>query len=415
MATDCSEATAAHAARLSATPVAGLSGIDGIFFAEAQAEPVGADPADRIAALIYTSGTTGEPKAVMLTHANLLFGAKSSGRRREVSQADRVYGVLPFSHVQGLASVFVASLYCGAELHLVPRFEPEAVAHAFAEVGISVFQGAPTMYARLIELAERCGRDLSAPCLRYISAGGAPLDLGLKGRVERMWRLPLHNGYGITETSAAVAVTRTESPASDDSVGPALLGIKFRIVDPETLVDTPTGEVGEVWISGGGVMKGYYKAPEATAHALTADGWFRSGDLGRLDAYGNLYISSRLKELIIRSGFNVYPPEVEAALLLHPAVALAAVVGRRVVDRNGVNEEVVAFIEPKAGQTLDEATLKTFVAERLAPYKRPMHYFFRSHLPTTATGKLRKAELVAEAQVRISGLSQSQGCLPFGP
>jgi len=145
-------------------------------------------------------------------------------------------------------------------------------------------------------------------------------------------------------------------------------------------------------------MLGYYRAAEETARALSADGWYRSGDLGRLDETGNLYVVGRLKELIIRSGFNVYPPEVEGVLMAHPDVALAAVVGRRVVDRDGSNEEVIAFLEAKAGRTLEVADVAAFAAERLAPYKRPARYDVMTALPVTSAGKIRKSELHHLAQ-----------------
>jgi acyl-CoA synthetase (AMP-forming)/AMP-acid ligase II len=152
-----------------------------------------------------------------------------------------------------------------------------------------------------------------------------------------------------------------------------------------------TGTVGEIRVRGPNVMRGYYRDAAETAKTLTDDGWLKTGDLGRVDAAGNLYVVGRLKELIIRSGFNVYPPEVEAALAAHADVALAAVVGRRV----GENEEVIAFLQPVAGHTLDEADLRRHAEERLAPYKRPSRYVFLAQLPVTAAGKVLKARLLA--------------------
>lgn len=392
-----SDAAAVHAVAFGADYDAALTGSAIAVRADAMAEPAETDPTRAIAALIYTSGTTGEPKGVMLTHANLLFVARTSGSLRQLSSDDRVYGIMPVSHVFGLASVFLGSLYYAAELDLVARFDAAHAARAFAEDGISVFQGVPTMYARFLERAERDGAPLAAPRLRYISAGGAPLDLGLKQRVEAMWGLPLHNGYGMTEMAPTVTMTRMQAPARDDAVGPALPGVEVAIAAAESGMVLAAGEVGEIRLKGPGTMRGYYRAPEETARVLTSDGWYRSGDLGRLDAAGNLYVVGRLKELIIRSGFNVYPPEVEGVLMLHPDVALAAVVGRSVVDRDGANEEVIAFIEPKAGRTLDTVELAAFVAARLAPYKRPAIFVVRAALPVTSAGKIRKAELQRDA------------------
>ena len=345
-----------------------------------------------VAVLIYTSGTTGQPKGVMLTHGNLLFVAEMSGRVRRLSPADRVYAVLPIAHVFGLASVFLGTLFHGGELRLVPRFDAKEAARALDEDGITVFQGVPAMYARLLELAAQRGRPLPAPQLRYISAGGAPLDPAIKARIETMWGAALHNGYGLTETAPTVTTTETDRPATDNSVGPALPGVELRIVDPATGRDAPTDAVGELWVRGPNVMKGYYRDPAATASVLLPDGWLRTGDLARIDARGHLYIAGRLKELIIRSGFNVYPPEVEAVLTTHPDVAIAAVLGRAVDG----NEEVVAFVQPVAGRALDIEALKRFAADRLAPYKRPSHYVVMDALPATPAGKVLKARLAGE-------------------
>lgn len=351
-------------------------------------EPTSEDPRSQVAALIYTSGTTGEPKGVMLTHDNLNFIAGRSSEMRRLTPADRVYAVLPVSHVFGLASVLNGTLYQGAQLDLVPRFDAEALARALAEDGITIFQGVPQMYGRLAALAGPNGR-LAAPRLRYISSGGAPLDLGLKARVEALWGLRLHNGYGLTETSPTVTTTRIESPAQDDSTGPALPDVGLRIVGPDGSV-APPGQVGEIEVRGRLVMKGYYRAPEQTAAAMTRDGYFRSGDLGRLDERGNLYVVGRAKEVIIRSGFNVYPAEVESVLADHPDVAVAAVLGRKAADGN---EEVVAFVQARPGRAVDVAALRAHAAARLAPYKRPGSYRVVAELPAAATGKLLKHRL----------------------
>jgi long-chain acyl-CoA synthetase len=345
-----------------------------------------------VAALIYTSGTTGTPKGVMLSHDNLLFVARTSGALRRVSPGDRVYGVLPISHVFGLASVFLASLYHGARLRHVARFEPGALADALAAGGVSVLQGVPAMYARMLALAAERG-SCPAPNLRYVSSGGAPLDLGLKQRVEALWGLPLHNGYGLTETAPTVSTTAIDRPADDDSVGPVVPGAELAIRAIEDGRDLPLGEVGEIWIRGPNVMKGYYRDPDATAAAMTPDGFFRSGDLGRMDGDGNLYVVGRLKELIIRSGFNVYPAQVEGVLCQHPDVMLAAVVGRP--SPGGANEDIVAFVQPVHGREVDADALGAFVAERLAPYKRPTRYVVMDELPATAAGKVLKARLPA--------------------
>ncbi|WP_420404525.1 class I adenylate-forming enzyme family protein [Nisaea sp.] len=361
---------------------------------DAVPEPLDKDGTAQVAALIYTSGTTGQPKGVMLTHDNLLFIAEASGTIRKIGPDDLAYGVLPTSHVFGLASVFLGTLVHGGHLRTVSRFAPAEAARALAEDAVTIFQGVPAMYAHLLELSAKRGAPLPAPKLRYLSAGGAPLDLAIKARVEEMWNQPLHNGYGLTETSPTVTTTRMEAPATDETVGPVLPGIECRIADQVSGLPRTGGEVGEIWVRGANVMKGYYRDPEQTAKVMTSDGWFKTGDLGRIDEDGNLYVVGRLKELIIRSGFNVYPAEVEGALAAHPDVALSAVVGRS----SGDNEEVVAFVQPIAGRNIDRDALESYMRANLAPYKCPSHYVFLAALPATATGKILKAQLKQEAE-----------------
>ncbi|MEZ5910298.1 MAG: class I adenylate-forming enzyme family protein [Hyphomicrobiaceae bacterium] len=393
-----SAAAEAHARTAGASPHelthGGLVHIGAV--AEATPEPVEADSRAAVAAVLYTSGTTGKPKGVMLTHANLLFVARTSGRQRKLTPADHVYLVLPISHVFGLASMFFGTLYHQARLLLAPRYEAARAASALAEQGISIFQGVPTMFQRLLEHAEVTGRPVAAPNLRFISSGGAPLDLALKRRIEEMWGLPLHNGYGLTETSPTVTTTFLDPRAEDDTVGRVAADVEVRIADPETGAALPAGMVGEIWVRGPNIMKGYYHAPAETAAALTPDGWFRSGDLGRLSENGNLYIAGRIKELIIRSGFNVYPPEVEAVLNDFPGIVFSAVVGVGVPG----NEEVVAFLQPIPGAEIQLPALEAHVAERLAPYKRPARYHIRDALPMTTSGKVRKTELKRELAER---------------
>ncbi len=356
-------------------------------------EPEPSDDPDPIAALLYTSGTTGAPKGVMLSHGNLIFAAGRSSFTRSTRRDDHNYGVLPMSHVYGLTAMLLATLYRGARIELVPRFDPNAAARALAEDGITVFQGVPAMYAYLLGLAKAQGAPLAAPSLRVLSSGGAPLDVALKRGVEAMFGVPLINGYGLTETSPTISLNRHEGPNDDVSTGPPLPDVETRIVSPEG-ADLPEGEIGELWVRGGLVMRGYYRDPKRTAEVLTADGWFKTGDLAQMSPAGDLIIAGRLKELIIRSGFNVYPPEVEAAIASHPEVALAAVVGRPVPD----NEEVIAFVQPRAPGALDLDELAAHVAERLAPYKRPAEYLLREALPLTAAGKVRKQMLKSELE-----------------
>lgn len=349
---------------------------------------------EQVAVLIYTSGTTGAPKGVMLTHGNLCHVAIATGRARELCAADRVYGVLPLSHAYGLGSTFLGALAAGASIDLVPRFEAKDVVAALAG-GISVFQGVPQMFARLVDLAVRSSGSLSAPKLRYLSAGGAPLDGEWKRRIEQLFGHPLNNGYGLTEAAPTLTQTSNRRRRADTSVGWPIDGVELRIVatNEQQRRDLPAGEVGEIWARGPGIMKGYYRDPPATRAVLDKDGWLNTGDLGWRDEEGALFLAGRCREVIIRSGFNVYPLEVEAALNAHPQIVQSAVVGRKAAD----NEEVVAYIEPVCGAALDEAELRRFLAERLAPYKRPSHIVAMASLPASSTGKIRKRDLVADA------------------
>ncbi|WP_287496084.1 AMP-binding protein [Pandoraea sp. CB10b_02] len=355
-----------------------------------EAEAVQADPARQCAALIYTTGTTGTPKGVCLSHRNLMFVAAVSSTLRRVCVEDVAYGVLPISHVYGLTSVCLGTLYAGATLRLAARFTPEAVLDALARDGLTILQGVPAMHARLMAYVASRNAPLVAPRLRFVYSGGSPLDAALKARVEAFYGLPVHNGYGLTESSPTVSQTRLDAPRKDCAVGPAIPGVAVRIVAPDGR-DLPDGEVGELWVRGPNVMLGYYRAPELTAAAIDADGWLRTGDLAHREADGALFVAGRAKELIIHSGFNVYPTEVEQALASHPDVLQAAVLGRA---RDG-NEEVVAFVQARPGHDIDVSALAAWAAGRLAPYKRPAQILVLDALPAASTGKVLKHKLRA--------------------
>jgi acyl-CoA synthetase (AMP-forming)/AMP-acid ligase II len=222
---------------------------------ESEPEPVSKSGASQVAAVIYTSGTTGSPKGVMLTHRNLLFNAIASGRLRRMVSGDFVVQLVPISHVFGLTSVLLCAISAGARILLVPRFDPARLANAL-ENGITILQGVPAMYAKLLEHLETTNGSLSAPGLRYMSAGGSPLDIDWKRSIERRFGLPLNNGYGLTESSSALAITRVEAPRDDDSVGLPLPGVEVRFVGTDGM-DVADGEIGEGWVRGPDVMRGY--------------------------------------------------------------------------------------------------------------------------------------------------------------
>lgn len=357
--------------------------------AESTPEPVAVSGAEQVAAMIYTSGTTGTPKGVMLTHRGILYIASISGGMRHLSEGQRVYGVLPMSHVFGLSSVCMGSLYNGACLYTVPRFDAAMLLDALKRERITVLQGVPAMYARTLEFLRRQGQALEIPALIYISAGGSPLDADIKGRVEAAFGLTLHNGYGLTEASPTISQTRIDDRHANNTVGRVLPLLEYRLEPLDASGDNADDEVGELWVRGPNVMKGYFRQPEATRACLSEDGWLNTGDIARVDEDDQLYIVGRSKELIIRSGFNIYPPDVEAVINEHPDVTLSAVVGRQVSG----NEEVVAFVQCEPGAELEEAALRAFIAERLAPYKRPSRIVLLESLPATASGKILKGRL----------------------
>jgi acyl-CoA synthetase (AMP-forming)/AMP-acid ligase II len=279
----------------------------------------------------------------------------------------------------------------GATVQLVPRYDPAALVSAIANDGITLLFGVPATYQRLLEYKAVAGIDkLPRGRLRRLAVAGAPLDVTLKSRIEAEFGLPLRNAYGITECAPGIAGVRAEAARDDDALGSLIPGIEARLVKPGGGAAAP-GEIGELHVRGPNVMRGYYRAPEATAAVIDAEGWFNTGDLARFDG-DILYIVGRTKELIIRSGFNVYPPEVEAVLNEHPGVVQSAVIGRPVPD----NEEVVAFVQLAPGATATPADLMAHAARLLTPYKRPSEIIVVEALPAGATGKILKHHL-AEA------------------
>ena len=385
-----SREAAAHASRLGAgveqlgpLPDIGVSALN----QDTTPEPVEADSARQVAVLIYTSGTTGTPKGVMLTHRNLLFSAKTTAWFRRMDDKDQVYLVLPISHIVGI-SLLIMTLMTGAKVRLTSKYDPAALARAIAEENVTILNGVPATYQRLLEYKRLAGLSkLDRGALRLIAVAGAPLDLDLKSRVEAELGLPLLNGYGITECSPGISGVRFDAPRADSAVGRLLPGIETRIVGRGGAA-VADGEVGELHVRGPNVMRGYYRAPELTAKAIDGDGWFNTGDLARSEG-DCLFIVGRTKEMIIRSGFNVYPAEIEAVLSSHDAVVQCAVVGRTVEG----NEEVVAFVQLLQGSTASPDDLMAHVAPQLTSYKRPSQIIVLDALPATSTGKILKHKL----------------------
>jgi long-chain acyl-CoA synthetase len=387
---DVSEEAAAHTSRTGAS-ISDIGPLYGIGFSALNentvAEPVEADGAKQVAVLIYTSGTTGTPKGVMLTHRNLLFSATGTAKLRNMTAADNQYCVLPISHIVGI-SLLIMTLLVGGKIRLVVKYTPAALVKAMAEEGITLLNGVPATYQRLLEYKATAGLSkLDRGELRLIGVAGAPLDPDLKARVEKEIGLPLFNAFGITECSPGISGVRPDAPRSDSSVGTIVAGLEARLVRRDGTVVT-NGDIGELHIRGPNVMRGYYRAPDLTAKAIDEDGWFCTGDLARFEG-DQMYIVGRTKEMIIRSGFNVYPAEIEAVISTHPAVVQSAVVGRPVEG----NEEIVAFVQLLKGSDVTVQDLMAHIAPQLTSYKRPCEIILMDALPATSTGKLLKHKL----------------------
>lgn len=389
-----SSAAAAHATRYQVTPsrVPGLSRSP--VFADARVEP---EPDNNpVAAIIFTSGTTGAPKGVMMSHRGVAHFARVSAQSRELGPQDKVYAFVPMTHIFGLGTVLLASLYAGAALEMRSQFEPADLLDALAHHGITQLQGPPTLFARLLQYCEQHGiTQPAAPQLRYLYTGAGPLDLVLKQKVEALFGQTLHHGYAMSEYAGSLHLTRMREARSDTSAGYVIEGAELMIANPQTGDAMPTGERGEIWVRGTGLMPGYFRDANATEAALREGGWYATGDLGELHADGALFVVGRLKEMIIRSGFNVYPSEVEHALNTFPGIQRSAVVGQKEADGN---EAVIAFVVQDTSNPPDDAALKAHLREHLAPYKRPARIIAIDELPVNANGKVMKRELQARLE-----------------
>ncbi len=362
------------------------------------AELGASDPAPDadVAVMLYTTGTTGPPKGVMLTHGNLVYAGKTSANTRGMTQNDIVYGALPMTHVFGLASMLMAATFAGATIRLEARFAPAKLYVALTS-GVTILPAVPQMHALLMQYTAEQGIDtIAGGPLRYVSSGAAPLDPVWKRKAEAFYGIALQNGYGMTETSAGVCTTKSLFGDPDISVGPPLNGVEICI--DETAQGGGDG-IGEVLTRGPHIMLGYFRNREDTIKVLDQDGWMHTGDLGRIDDKGLLHILGRSKELIIRGGFNIYPPEVEAAFNDHPNVVQSAVIGR--TTETG-DEEVLAFVQVPMLDAVSQAELRNFVEQRLSPYKRPSKIILALSLPAAPTGKLLKHKLLDSFSDQLS-------------
>ena len=336
--------------------------------------PLDEATSDDLALLCYTSGTTGVPKGAMLTHGNTLASCEALRLAWRWTDHDRLVLALPLFHIHGLGVGLHGSLLAGASVVLLPRFDPGAVLDAARDHDASLFFGVPTMYARLATTA-RVG-ELAR--LRLCVSGSAPLPASLHDELLERADVVVLERYGMTETIMNVS-NPYDGERRAGTVGFPLPGVDVRLDDPS----------GEILLRGPNVFPGYWGREDATRDAFTADGWFRSGDVGAYDADGYLSIVGRAKELIISGGYNVYPREVEDVLVQHPAIAEVAVVGE---PSDEWGELVVAVVVP-AGDERDPDALLAFAAEHLAPYKRPRRIRYVDALPRNALGKVVRAQL----------------------
>ncbi|MDR3660287.1 MAG: long-chain fatty acid--CoA ligase [Mycobacterium sp.] len=362
---------------------AGLAAlIDGL-----PAQPAPVERADDdTAVVLHTSGTTGQPKGAELTHGGLGRNADVCVRTLlGVGPDDVVMGCLPLFHVFGLTCGLNSAVLAGATLSLLPRFDAGKALQLIERDGVTIFEGVPTMYSALLAAAGTA----SAGTLRVAASGGAAIPVQVLHDFEETFGCPVLEGYGLSETSPVAAFNHPGRPRKAGSIGTPVESVEMRVVNDES-VEVPQGEAGEIQIRGHNVMKGYWNLPDATREAISADGWFATGDIGRVDEDGYYYIVDRKKALIIRGGFNVYPREIEEVLYTHPAVAEAAVVG---IPHETLGEEVGAAVSLKPGAQVAADELREFVKAMVAAYKYPRHIWFLDDLPKGPTGKLLRREI----------------------
>jgi long-chain acyl-CoA synthetase len=345
------------------------------------------------AVILYTSGTTGKPKGAELTHANLVRNADVARRLFRIEEDSVTLGVLPLFHSFGQTCGLNATIASGGQLTLLPRFDAGKALEILQRDRVTVFEGVPTMYSALLCHPERESFDVSS--LRICASGGAAMPVEILREFERVFGCTILEGYGLSETSPVASFNHPDRARKPGSIGTPIEGVEMRVVNGSGK-PLAAGEVGEIAIRGHNVMKGYWQKPEATAEVLSADGWFRTGDLARVDEDGYFFIVDRKKDLIIRGGFNVYPRELEELLYEHPAVREAAVIG---IPHPHLGEEVAAVVSlmPEAEATEDE--LRDFVKSQIAAYKYPRLVWIVDELPKTATGKILKREIVVPEEV----------------
>ncbi len=358
------------------------------------------DPRRDVAVLQYTGGTTGTPKGAMLTHYNLVANAVQCQLwfHGVAEGSERVLAVLPFFHVFAMTSAMNLGIAAGAEIVMLPRFELSLLLRTIARKKPTIFPGVPTIYTAINNSKQTHKYDLSS--LRSCISGGAPLPVEVKASFEKLTGCVLVEGYGLSEASPVVACNPFGGANKPGSVGLPMPGTTIDIValDERPARLLPQGERGEICIRGPQVMAGYWGKPAETAQVLV-DGRLHTGDVGYLDADGYLFLVDRIKDVIIASGYKIFPRNVEEAIYQHPAVAECIVIGVADPYRG---QTVKAFVVRATGRELDEAALLVFLADKLSPMELPKQVVFRDALPKTAIGKLSKKDLIAEEARRAA-------------
>ena len=347
----------------------------------------------------YTGGTTGVPKAAMLSHFNLVANTVQVRRWMVTLEEgkERMMGAIPFFHVYGMTVAMSLAIYIGAELVIVPNPRPiDGVMKAIDKERATVFPGVPTMYIGIINHPDVGKYDLKS--VKACISGAAPLPMDVQTKFGEITGGRLVEGYGLTEAAPVSHCNPIYGQRKAGSIGLPFPDVEAKIMDYDKFVEKPQGEEGELWLRGPQVMQGYWGRPDETAKTITEDGWLRTGDIARMDSDGYFYIVDRLKDIIIASGFNIVPREVEEVLFEHPKVQEAVVAGVPDAYRG---ETVKAYVVLRSGETATADELIAFCAERLAPYKVPKQVEFRSELPKTQVGKFLRRVLVEEERKKL--------------
>ena len=345
---------------------------------------------DDVAVLLYTSGTSGLPKGVLLTYGNLQSDADLTISTVHLHTQHKFLGVIPLFHSFGILAMMIAPIQLGATIIYMARFSPVGALAAIREHKASLMFGTPSMYGAILRLKDAKAEDFSH--MYALISGAEPLPHTLREAFKQRFGVPILEGYGLSETSPALSVN-TPHVQKPGSVGKPLPGVHVKITDDDGKA-LPGGQIGEIWVKGPMIMKGYHNLPEETSQVLTADGYFKTGDLGKVDEDGFLHITGRKKEMIIVAGEKAFPREIEDVLLRHPSVAEAAVVGKKDPGRG---EVVVAFVVPREGQTPKPDELREFSRQQgLAQWKVPREIYVEKEFPRNPTGKVMKRELAAK-------------------